>query len=908
MKKMPLYFIPFTVSGMLGLIFQVVWSRFFNAVFGSTIYSVSVVIASFMFGVTAGSFWISRKLERVKNPLRTYGTVVAVIGMSVLAFYPAFEFIGKNLHVLYRLAFRINALFLFYKFLIAFLMLIVPTFFMGTTYPLLVRAWKNETGDLAGIPYLYAANTLGGAAGALLAGFVLIRHLGLKDTLFSAAAAAVLTGLIVWKLAPATTHAPVSAGEKAPAGSGPGLPALIFVTGFVSFIFEVALNRVLAPVFGTTVYSFSIILTAYLTGIFAGSLIFEKYKNGKGLLAACLITLSMYFILSTYLFQFLPSFMMGIKNALLPTAGTFFAIEFIVVFGIILIPSVCFGITFPLIIRAGVVRAGESASGYLYGVNSIGAVSGSLLTSLLFIPALGLRATLLLIPLIISVLIFFLVKERTGKVLAGVLCVLVIAGPKWDPKMVVTNVIKENAVYDRSKYDILFFKDSIYQNVSVLKYRDKDQLSLKLDGKADASYGDEEAQKAAGVIPAFFHPLPRNALVVGLGSGSTSSALLAFPFIERVDSVEIEPAVIEAAKYFEKINKGVFNDSRSEVICNDARTFLLLNPENRYDIITSEPSNPWLSGVSLLFTKEYFELVSAHLNPGGIFCQWFPIYQVDLATVKTVLKTVNSVFPHISFWWLSGTDMFILASASPIKNDYLNIEERLALVKDMAREGNFKYFNNFKNVEEFFYLKTGDARSLNKYLLDTHSLNVNDRPIIEFNAPKHVFSDHSVAIVKDIILNNPQMTVNFTNCIRVDDSGFNILPASLLFKGDYMKFRFCEMVLDKHFPEGIEYLSDTMRDVKYYIDFATRESEYRVMALRRIFENRQIFADNLSALVPGLKDALAEVPENFSECSFIINSENVIVKYSEAGSFLWIIKKSTEIRKSDADSFAGIVK
>jgi predicted membrane-bound spermidine synthase len=277
-----------------------------------------------------------------------------------------------------------------------------------------------------------------------------------------------------------------------------------------------------------------------------------------------------------------------------------------------IIPAIIFGMTFPMIIYfASRERDEGTVSGILYGINSFGSILGALSTSIILIPLFGVQRTLLFLPFLLIVFLFFTIRKKYQKIILIVFILIIIFYPRWQPQRMINNIFVTDKNILKFKKDVLFYKDSLYENVAVVKYY-PNNLSLKLDGKADASYGDEATQKALGLLPFILKKNTDNVLVIGLGSGSTTSGCLQFPSVKSVETVEIEPAVVEAAHFFTKINKGVFSDTRSKIIVNDGRNYLLMHPEKKYDVITSEPSSPWLSGVSLLFTKEHFELVKEH--------------------------------------------------------------------------------------------------------------------------------------------------------------------------------------------------------------------------------------------------------------------------------------------------------
>lgn len=746
-------FFSFTLSGLFGLIYEVIWQRQLSLIFGSTLSATTAVLTAFMGGMAIGSWFFGRLSSSVKKPYVFYGILQIGIGGYCLAM----PFFFKILHAVHIIIYnRYGGSFLldFFRFTLSIAILLFPCALMGGTLPILSRALIGHK-DFIGknLSRLYFFNTLGASAGTLLAGFLLIRLFGMTfSTTLTAVSGIILGCLVVLVFAGHPTIAAKPEPRTVPVqqANRTYLPLLYALVGAAGMGTQVAWVRSLNLVLGSTVYAFSMMLSAFLLGIAIGSFAVGRFVDKKNsplktiaILAFC-VCLSIIF--SIVLISRLPVILLFLFPRF---HHNFFMWQFCLFFLTIIVvfPSTFFmGSLFPAFGRAyiqNVQNVGKSV-GNLYLWNTIGCISGSITGAFLLIPLIGTRLTLIsfaAVYLFLSIGLLLVTAEnpriRFQIALLLMICLLGYnAVPNWEPALLDSGVYlyaPQLLEGFESNRKILFEKEGFHSHVSVTEKNGV--RSLRINGKTDGSDGgDLTTQSLLAILPLAHVQNPANALIIGLGTGVTAGSALNFPQL-TVNCVEIDDAVISAAKYFNHVSGNPFSNERFRVIFADARTVLGSGLES-YDVIISEPSNPWITGVSNLFTVDYFTAAIDRLSDKGIMCQWIHSYYMDPETLMIIFRSFQTVFPFCTLWEGSPGDYLILGSRHdqmPENTDYTFLFADSPVEKDLSR---LKIYNS-SDLMQCFVL---DSHSFLLMTRQTGSrLNTDDLPYVEFNAPMSLY-------------------------------------------------------------------------------------------------------------------------------------------------------------------------
>jgi predicted membrane-bound spermidine synthase len=692
----------FFCSGATALVYEVIWSKYLALLFGSTIQAQTVVLAVFMGGLALGNKLFSRWADRARNPLAIYGRIEIAIGGYAALFsllYRAadslFASIGSNL-------LNHPGSLLLLKGLLSVALLLGPTILMGGTLPVLA-AWlqKNTPDGGRQSARFYSTNSLGAVCGAGLTGFFLVEWLGLRKTMDFSAVVNVTIGLIAIAIGKEqSTDAPVPVPSSAAAEPMPGRPPgdlailrwgciMVALSGAVCMGLELLASRCLCLIFGASLQVFAIVLMAFILGIGVGSAVIAspRFKSMRGqtttvflLLAAALLIGLLVFNIENLVAIYLAA-RSGLSRS--PVGYAYYQILVSAISICVLsLPAAALGSVLPLWIRA-VSQTSQLLGdrvGRLLTWNTLGAVGGSLLTGFVLMPGIGLRGsfTALGAVLVIAAMLVAIALRRVmataAAVAAGVLLMAASqhGGEGWR-YVFSAGVFRQHdldftlaRVLDRRHLVRLeFYEDAADATVSVEReLSGNEDLSLRIDGKVDASaIGDRSTQLLLAYLPLMLKPESKDVFCFGMGSGITAGTTLAYP-IESLTVAENCAPVLRAAKLFDPWNHGVLTDSRARVYDEDARTLLKLSPR-KYDVIISEPSNPWMVGVGSVFTREFYELAASRLKPGGLMAQWFHTYEMDDRSVDMVLGTFGTVFPQMEIWDVEEGDIVIIGSGRP---------------------------------------------------------------------------------------------------------------------------------------------------------------------------------------------------------------------------------------------------
>lgn len=752
----------FFISGATGLVYQVLWSRILSLIFGTTHLAVTTVLAAFMGGLALGSFVFGRWADRMKNLVRVYGVLEIGIGVYALITPWLFASVARLHETLYREIGGDQLFFIIVRVGVSLLILGIPTTLMGGTLPVLSRVFiKRLTDVTAKLGFLYSLNTIGAFVGTMLAGFVLIRHFGMLRTLVGTGLVNIALGVIVIvferRLPTQELAAPKPRPIKSPvaaqgAGSRGGVVfagIAYFTAGFCALATEVGWTRGLTLVLGSSVYAFTIMLATMLAGIGLGSWIVTwfqpRVRYPLQAFAFVEIVLGFSVLVSTVLLGQLPVLFVDVFFKI---PATFFALEamkFGLTVVVMIVPTLLMGAAFPLIGQYYIRRQEQLGRqvGNLYSINTLGGIVGSALGGFLFIPTIGTRGTLLVMGslfLVIGLSAFSLCRELARKQRATLVAIMIVLSsvllykiPPWDKLLMTSAVyvyapeIKDGFEGDRK---FLFFEEGIHSLVSV---NEKAGIkSLRINGKTDGSNGEDMVtQVLLAQAPLLFHPNPETCLIIGLGTGVTAGSALTHS-LARVDCVEIDESVVRAAREFKTENYNALENPRLNLILGDARTVLACS-DHKYDVIIAEPSNPWITGVSNLFTSEQFGLYRDNLNPGGIVCQWVHSYYMNLDDLKLIFRTLLNVFEHVTLWESSKGDYLLTATIAPY--DYESkLDDPLPsplVAQDLNRIG----VHSYRDLINRRLLEQPELKAF----VGSGPVNTDDKPIIEFSAPQSIF-------------------------------------------------------------------------------------------------------------------------------------------------------------------------
>ncbi|MSU23999.1 MAG: SAM-dependent methyltransferase [Opitutus sp.] len=689
-RILPLLLVLFVGSGCAALIYEIVWFQLLQFVVGSSAVSLAVLLGTFMGGMCLGSLALPRLVSAARHPLRVYALLelgIGLAGVLVLFAMPAVGrfYVSSAGHGLPGILLR---------GVVCAGCLLPPTMLMGATLPAIARWVETTPRGISWLGIFYGGNTVGAVGGCLVAGFYLLRLYDLATATWCAVALNLTVALLAFGLAgvaprPARVD---SASAENPPTTPPGARAVwltIALSGACALSAEVIWTRLLSLLLGATVYTFSIILAVFLAGLglgsSLGSLIARHTLRPRFALGCCqLLQVAAIAWAAHAVTRSLPFW--PIDPVLAMNAGLKFRFDLVRCAWAILPAAGLWGASFPLALAAttGGLDSGRLVS-RIYAANTLGAIIGAVLTSLVLFPWLGTRQTeqLLIALSALGAVLAFAPRSLAGwssTAMAMMLAVFVGLHLPSIPWQLVAYG-RQFLTGDQTA-KLQFFGEGINASVAVTETAEGARY-FHVSGKTEASslFKDMRLQRMLGHIPALFHPQPRSVLIVGCGAGVTAGSFVPHPSISRIVICEIEPLIPRAiATRFEVENHDVLHDRRVEVIYDDARHYLATTPE-KFDIITSDPIHPWVKGAAVLYSQEYFQLCRQHLNPGGFVTQWVPFYESNRAAVQSEIATFFSVFPHGTVWGNDdegyGYDVVMLGQIAPLRVDAEALQQRL---------------------------------------------------------------------------------------------------------------------------------------------------------------------------------------------------------------------------------------
>ncbi len=668
----------FVASGAAGLVDQVCFSKYLSYALGSTAYAVSAVLAAFMTGLALGAYLGGRYAVRIARPVVAYGVLELVVALAVAVTPLEFDVLTRVYARLAQLAPESMALLSALRWLVALSIVVVPTTAMGATLPILTRALgpARRQAQLGG---LYAANTFGGAAGALAAAYVVLPFVGLRGTLLGGALLSAIVGgvaVLVGREVPAASEPrpfEAEASSEEPVGSERAmLVGLAVLSGALAFAAEVVFTHLLALLVGNSAYAFGLILAVFLCCLFAGAALAGWFgaRFGRQALGLGLSGTALAFALTLPLWDRLPLLFASLGPSVTSFGGRE-VVRALAAFLVLCVPTTTMGLTFPLLLsRVARSNAPSRWVGKLTAVNTLGAVAGSLGTGYVLLPLVGSERSLLAILLLFALgAVIVALVGRRGRtptlVVALAAALLVPLTPRWNLARLTggSNVYFERWVEPDA---IPFLREDVHGGVTTVT-RAHGVSTLYTNGKFQGNTGWEmSAQRFFAHYPSLFVPHFDRALVIGLGTGTTLGTLAAYPW-KKLDVVEISPAIVEAAReYFQVGNRGAIDDPRVTLHHADGRNFVLVD-DGRYDLVSMELSSIWFAGAASLYSREFYHLVRERLAPGGVFQQWVQLHHVERRDFATVVATLRSEFSHVALFYGGGQGILV-ASERPLRS------------------------------------------------------------------------------------------------------------------------------------------------------------------------------------------------------------------------------------------------
>jgi spermidine synthase len=688
-----LFYLVFALSGFSGLIYESIWTHYLKLFLGHAAYAQTLVLVIFMGGMALGS-WLCGKLSgRWRNLLVGYAAVEGVVGLCAMVFPGGFVLLTDWFFTSVSPAIATPAAVQLAKWSLAALLILPQSVLLGMTFPLMsagiIRRFPEGSGRT--IATLYFANSLGGAVGVLASGFWLVKAIGLPGTVMAAGAINLALAAAVWFLCRRqadTAAVPLRAQSRPAPLFLPALLSVALLTGLSSFAYEISWIRMLSLVLGSSTHAFELMLSTFITGLALGGLWVSRKIDSLtaplGTLGWIQIAMGVLALATLPLYGQSFGIMEWLISALPKTATGYneFNAASHAIASVIMLPATFFaGMTLPLIthilIKAG---TGERSIGFVYSANTVGAIAGVLLAVHLGLPLIGLKGLIVggaAIDMALGVYLLWrwqtprLAPRALGALGAAVLLAVALSLTGLDQKQMAAGVFRANQSLKRI-HEIAFYQDGKTASIAVTRSADN-ILALRTNGKADASIDlkpdsyqiDETTMTLAAALPLMLKPDTRTVANIGLGSGMTTHTLLASAAVSGVDTIEIEPAVREGAKMFKARNHRAFADPRSRIIIEDAKTYFS-SQNKRYDLIVSEPSNPWVSGVAGLFSVEFYRLLKRHLAEGGLFVQWLQLYEIDMERVVSVMKALDENFSDYAIYVTNFGDAVIIATAKGV--------------------------------------------------------------------------------------------------------------------------------------------------------------------------------------------------------------------------------------------------
>lgn len=765
----------FVLSGFSGLIYQSIWTQYLGLFLGHSSYAQSLVLLLFMGGMAAGAWLVSRRSVNLKRPLLAYAVIELVIGLLGLVFDPLFQ--GATQWA-YSSVFPVmgGSGVNWVRWGMATLLVLPQCVLLGATFPLMSAGFMRlqphaEGRVLAG---LYFSNSIGAAVGALASTYLLLPWVGLPGTILSAGLLNIFIAIAVYPLSKMEREsAIVEAPASVDGGRGPLFILIVAgLTGASSFVYEITWVRMLSLALGTTIHAFELMLASFIAGIAFGGLWLRSRADrlASPLAMAGWVQVWMGLAALASMFVYANSFewVGWLMRVIVRSAEGYglYNVASGVISLLVMFPAAFFaGMTLPLLTLALLRQGqGERAIGQVYASNTLGAIVGVLLAVHVLLPLLGLKlalATAAAVDLVLGVALLrrYLPKEQrrvpafakaAGLSVAGLACAMLFV--HFDPLMLTSSVYRHGRVTLEQSAKMLFLNDGKTATVAVYETPNKGGAgavrSIATNGKVDAGMApsidqapttDESTMVMLAALPMAMKEGYSRVGVIGFGSGLTTHTLLGSPRVGRVDTVEIEPAMVNGARQFGARVGRAFDDERSHIVIDDAKSYFSSSPA-KYDLIVSEPSNPWMGGTASLFSQEFYKFVPSQLNQDGLFVQWLQLYEIDPTLVSSVLTGMLANFSDVHAYLANHSDLVLIASPKgrvPALGDRVLNDPLLRA--DLARVG----VDELSDMQDSFVM---NKAALEAYVAQYPSrANSDFFPILQLKAPEARFRSVAVA-------------------------------------------------------------------------------------------------------------------------------------------------------------------
>jgi predicted membrane-bound spermidine synthase len=708
-----LLFALFFLSGFCGLIYESIWSHYLKLFLGHAAYAQTVVLVVFIGGMAVGAWACGRFAPRIRNPLLAYAAAEFAIGLCALAFHRLFVWTTDWAYSVLLPATCSAEAWCLSSWILAAALILPQSILLGTTFPLMtsgiLRALPQDPGRR--IALLYFLNSFGAVFGVLASAFVLIPAVGLPGASTAAGLLNMLLALCVTLIArrPGISTAAPSPEHAGAHGRGVSPRLLLWVallTGLTSFVYEIVWIRMLSLVLGSSTHAFELMLASFILGLALGGAWIrgriDTLRDPRRFLAAVQILMGLLAIATIGLYNASFDAMAWMLATLSRTAQGYVLFNVgssLVAMAIMIAPTFMAGMTLPLITFLLMrTSTGERSIGYVYAWNTLGSIAGVFFAVHVGLPQLGLKfslASAAMIDVLLGIVLAWpagaagtagttrswtagttrswtagtavAMRWRAAAVASLAIALAATAALDIDPMRTASGVFRSATASLPASSTLLFHRDGKTATVDVVRHS-AGHLYIQSNGKPDASYQplaggkptpDEYTQFLVAGVALAHRPQAEEVAIIGFGSGLTTAAMLANPAVRHVDTIEIEPAMIEGAQQFRQANEAAFSDPRSRIVHEDAKSFFARSGR-RYDVVISEPSNPWVSGVSSLFTQEFYARLRQSIKPEGILVQWIHGYEFSAPLLASILGAMGTEFrDYVAY--RSGNDLIIIA-------------------------------------------------------------------------------------------------------------------------------------------------------------------------------------------------------------------------------------------------------
>ena len=769
-SKLQINFIAYAclfASGMATLVYELIWFRYLALVFGASLYALSAVLCAFMFGLACGAWVMGRILARVgvsKKLILWYGLFEGLIGLYACFFPLGLELLGKIYPLVLPVDGQTVLITHIMEFIFGTFLMLPATLLMGATLPL-VGYWavgSDKDQVFSRLSHLYGWNTMGAVFGCLFTQFFAIRFLGVEGAIWVGILLNALVFFVCFVgvrfLSQEELPSNIRQKSKISAVQEKLTPTIVFLifamfaySGMAALSSEILWTRILVFPMGTTLFSFALILATFLSGIAFGSLVARKLLGESNWVLKFLlieIAIGLICIVILPLLENLTewtSLADQLFYSLENSSGKTLFIRFLFAFGLMFIPTVGFGLLFPVAshIYSQNLESVSKAIGNAYFINTLGGVVGTILTPFVFIPLFGIRLSIYLIYAILILFgVFVLAKYRhqnlfwTSISLVTTFIFLFIGKTVIVPKIEtdqsgVHNLARLEINVPKDRVRLLDYKEGEFSTISVVEDMKSGARTIYLDGFSTAtvsrSFSGSTYMQAMGFVPMVIHSAPKSVLVIGFGTGNTLGIASLFPNV-NIHGVEIDRNVLKFSKWFLDWNHDVLRRPNTKIFVQDGRAFLRWS-KTRYDVIIIEPMSPLQAGVVNLYSKEFYELALSRLKNDGILVQWLPLHLVGPGDAKSITKTFKNVFPKFSVWNSFLTRIVLLVGSREKVTIDKNLFDKKLENPELKKVAEEMKVMSFLDFADFFLT---DGHHLSGFLENAEEIS-DDKPLLEFS-------------------------------------------------------------------------------------------------------------------------------------------------------------------------------